>query len=186
MSGTLKEHLIETVIPAMRMHEAYAAELVADVDEDAMDQVPGAGHENTPRFTLGHLCYASSLSVWVLENPNKDYPADPHIDPVFVRLFARTGPSDRRMPEPDSSAPTRERLLREFAHQHDEVERVLREVSEETLLVRRPWRLAKFLPRMADIVVFQGTIHEAMHLGQIASWRRAMNLPAALARMPAT
>ena len=42
------------------------------------------------------------------------------------------------------------------------------------------WRFTKHMPALLDIVVFMCINHEAMHLGQLSAWRRAMGLPSAL------
>jgi len=52
---SLRSSLLGIVVPAMRLHESFANQLVHDLSEEQMDFCPGPGHENTPRFTLGHL-----------------------------------------------------------------------------------------------------------------------------------
>ena len=42
------------------------------------------------------------------------------------------------------------------------------------------WRFSKYMPTALDLIVFMCINHEAMHLGQLAAWRRAMKLPSAL------
>ena len=37
------------------------------------------------------------------------------------------------------------------------------------------------MPTLGDAVVFFAVSHEAMHLAQVAAWRRARGLPSALA-----
>lgn len=184
-SLSLRESVTGLTMPALRLNESFATQLVHDLDEEAMDAVPGEGHENTPRFTLGHLCMASSMTVWVLEDPEAsresmvlDVPAG------YADLFQRMGPGDRRLPAsvPGITPPTRDALLAELSRQHDRVEKALREVTDDTLNLRVTWKLSHHLPRVADIVQFQA-LHEMLHLGQLASWRRAAGLPAAMARM---
>jgi transposase len=59
---------------------------------------------------------------------------------------------------------------------------MLSEVSDPVLATQMTWKLSHHLPRVADVVMFQ-SLHEMLHLGQLASWRRARGLPAAMARM---
>ena len=92
------------------------------------------------------------------------------------------GPGDRRLPEIGDDAPSKEELLDELRRQHDCVVQTLQETPEDVFGVVHEWKLSHHLPRTADIVMFQ-CLHEMLHLGQLASWRRAMQLPAAMARM---
>ena len=39
-------------------------------------------------------------------------------------------------------------------------------------------------PTVAGAALFLAVTHEALHLGQVAAWRRARGLPSALAGMP--
>lgn len=182
-SMSLRESVIDLTVPAMRMHESYAAQLVHDLDEAAMDAVAGPGHENTPRFTIGHLCCASALTVWWLQNAESDgVDIEMDVPAGYEALFRRMGPGDRRLPETGDDGPSKEELLDEFRRQHDCVVQTLHETPEDVFAVVHEWKLSHHLPRTADIVMFQ-CLHEMLHLGQLASWRRAMRLPAAMARM---
>jgi hypothetical protein len=180
---SLRAGVIELTMPALRMHESYAHQLVHDLDESMMDESPGPGCENTPRFTLGHLCIASALTVWVLKHPEDDGPEiELDVPPAYEQRFRRTGPGDRRLPDGSPGSPTRDELLRELRRQHDRIERRLYETPEEVFAQTMTWKLSHHLPRIADVVMFQ-CLHEMLHLGQLASWRRAKGLPAAMARM---
>jgi len=182
---SLRDALIDLTMPALRMHESFATQLVHDLDEEAMDAVPGPGHENTPRFTLGHLCMASSMTVWVLEDPHASRESMVlDVPDGYADLFQRMGPADRRLPEiaEGVTPPSRDELLAELTRQHDRVEHALRGSTDDVLEERLTWKLAHHLPRVADVVQFQA-LHEMLHLGQLASWRRASGLPAAMARM---
>jgi hypothetical protein len=45
------------------------------------------------------------------------------------------------------------------------------------------WRFDNYYPSLADYLYFMCVTHEAMHLGQLAAWRRAAGLDSALARL---
>lgn len=182
---SLRESVIDLTMPALRMNGSFATQLLHDLDEAAMDAVPGAGHENTPRFTVGHLCMASALTVWVLGHPEASRESMAlDVPDGYADLFQRMGPADRRLPSsvPGVTPPSRDALLAELSRQHDRVENALAEVTDDVLNRRLTWKLSHHLPRIADIVMFQ-CLHETLHLGQLAAWRRAMGLPAAMARM---
>lgn len=174
--------LMNTVLPTLHMHEAYAQELTCDLDESAMDRVPCAGHENTPRFTLGHLCTGAVVMrrPFELAMENQGNRAD--LPSIYDELFLRRGPGDRRLPECRSNAPSRDELIAELARQHARLDQVVRGASDELLDRPYEWKLGRLLGRHSDLVMFVCS-HEALHLGQLASWRRAMGLDAAMARM---
>ncbi len=176
------ELLMNTVAPTLRMHEAYARELVADLDEAQMDASGGVGLENTPRFTLGHLCTGCAMTRRVFEAPGADRASGLDVPEVYVELFQRKGPADRRTPEASVGAPSRDELVDELIRQHGLLEESVRGAPDALLAEHCPWKLGHLLPTNADLVMFACS-HEALHLGQLAAWRRAMGLPAAMARL---
>lgn len=154
----------------------YARQLVADLDPQQMTHVPGPGHENHPTFTLGHLCTGAALAAAWLGVP-RDLPEGWDV------LFERRGPSDRRLPDDGAEWPSKEALLAELARQHARVIAALRAAPPAKLAKLAEWRLDAWMPRMLDGLGFLLVGHEMMHLGQLAAWRRAMQLPAAMAQM---
>jgi transposase len=45
------------------------------------------------------------------------------------------------------------------------------------------WRYSEALPTLGDATLFLGISHEAMHLGQLAAWRRVKGLFSVLASL---
>ena len=174
--------LMDTALPTLRMHEAYASELIGDLCEEDLDMVPGVGHENTPRFTIGHLCTGSALTRWVIERPEEDKVGRLDIPEIYQELFQRRGPADRRFPCAASDAPSGAELLEQLAYQHDLLDQSVRAAHDELLARPCAWKLGHLLKRHGDLIMFVCS-HEALHLGQVASWRRAMGLGAAMSRM---
>ncbi len=167
--------ICDVVVPQYRMNLMYAGKLAADLSDEQACRPAGPGHENHPVFTLGHLCVASAMVMAVLADP-RDLPDQ------WSDLFERQGPSDRRLPETDPGAyPPIGDVLAELTRQHGRVESRLATCSENELSQAREWRLSSVLPKVVDLVTFLCVTHEAIHLGQLAAWRRAMGLPAALA-----
>jgi len=163
---------------AYRFHLVYAAKLVEDLDPEQMVTVPGPGHENHPAFTLGHLCAGASMVA-------EDFTITPDLPPGWAELFGRAGPNDRRLPDTDAEKyPPKSELLAELERQHEHALAGLERASTEQLATPQRWRLGLWLPTTRDAAMFMCITHEALHLGQLAAWRRAMKLPAAMAALP--
>ncbi|MHC5109418.1 MAG: DinB family protein [Planctomycetota bacterium] len=172
----MAQSVIEIVTRQYSFHLDYARQLVADLDESQMQAVPGIGHENHPTFVLGHLCIASAMICEEL-GLEREQPAG------WGELYDRAGPRDRRIPSIQADAPSKIELLDELARQHGRVEAALPRADFTALGVSTQWMLDQWMPTKLDAIVFLCTSHEAMHLGQLAAWRRAMGFPAAMAQM---
>jgi hypothetical protein len=169
--------LIQSIINQYDFNLAYAKELVKDVSETQMCVQPAKGLVNHPAFTLGHLVTGSALTVKYLGSTFE-------IPEGWEALFLRKGPGDPRYPETDQSLfPSKEELLSELEKQHNKVKTLLLNTDQATLLTEKKWRYSNFMPLLIDCVNFMCTTHEAMHLGQLAAWRRAMDLTSVLKKL---
>jgi hypothetical protein len=74
-------------------------------------------------------------------------------------------------------------MLEELEMQHNKVKMLLRTTDSLKLYEEVKWRFSKQMPTLLDLAAFMCINHEAMHLGQLAGWRRAMRLPSALAKL---
>ena len=102
----------------------------------------------------------------------------------WAELFIRKGPGDPRKPDPDTTKyPSKTALLEELESQHNKVKKIVIEIDEYKLTESFKWRFSGFMPTLLDLVAFMCINHEAMHMGQLAAWRRAMSLPSALGSM---
>ncbi|MFN0135991.1 MAG: DinB family protein [Phycisphaerae bacterium] len=161
----------------LRFHLEFARRLVGDLAPEQMTAVPGPGHENHPAFTIGHLVTGLDLIA-------QDIGLASDLPSGWGELFLRRGPADRRVPPIDAQFPSRAELLSELERQAARVAESLNRIDEAWLAARsEPWKLSEYLPTNHDGVLFMACAHQSMHLGQLASWRRAMNLPAAMAQM---
>jgi hypothetical protein len=168
---------IQAIVKQYDFNLAYAKALVQDVPESLMTHTPAAGLENYPAFTLGHLVSGSALLA-------EDLGLEINLPQAWVSLFVRKGPGDPRKPDLDVSLyPTKLELLNALEEQHNLVKIKLNELNEEQLKESFKWRFSDYFPSLKDLIVFMCVNHESMHLGQLAAWRRAMNLPSALALM---
>lgn len=171
---------METALRLYAWNLEYARALVADLAPTQCTQACGPGLENHPAWTIGHLVTGSDLLA-------ADLGLARELPTGWQELFERRGPGDPRLPVADPDAyPPMEELLDELARQHRRVEMVWREKLEArspsgpALSAPFAWRFAGALPTLGDAALFLAISHEAMHLGQLAAWRRAQGLPSAL------
>ncbi len=169
----MKKNLINAY--ALNLH--YAKDLVVDVEEKLMTHSPSKGLENHPAFSIGHLISGAAMTARSLGGQYV-------FDPKWEDLFQRNGPGDPRLPDSNTALyPKKEELLNELENQHNRVEKLILELKDSKWIEPVEWRLSKFLPTLGDLLYYMCIIHESNHLGQVAAWRRAMDLPSALARM---
>ena len=169
--------LIQSILNQYEFNLAYAEELVKDLSNKQMCVQPEKGLVNHPAFTLGHLVTGSALTAKYLG-------ATFEIPEGWEELFLRKGPGDPRLPEKDISLyPKKDLLIEELKKQHDKVKKSLHAMGAKALSAEKKWRYSAFMPRLIDCIHFMCVTHEAMHLGQLAAWRRAMDLDSALKKL---
>jgi len=163
--------------PALRAYAwnlLYAEAMAADLDAARATTPGGPGLENHPAWTLGHLVTGANLLAQDLGLPD-DLPDG------WRDTFQRRGPGDPRLPTDDAGAyPPVADLLAELRRQHERVADAWRAVPADRWTQREDWAFGGDLPTFADSCLFMAVTHEALHLGQLAAWRRAHGLPSAL------
>jgi hypothetical protein len=167
---------IETVLKQYHFNLHYAEKLVADVPPELMSKSAGAGLENHPSFTLGHLATASAMTV-------EDLGGTYEVPGGWKELFQRKGPGDPRKPAEGVVYPPKNSLLSQLKLQHSKVETALMHADQGFLNAPFKWRFNQYFPTTFDLVAFMCISHEIMHLSQLSAWRRAKGLPSALAAM---
>ncbi|CAN5185461.1 DinB family protein [soil metagenome] len=169
--------MIAEIIHQLDFNLAYAKKLVEGIPENLLTKRPNDGLENHPAWTIGHLAtaYANLMNNLTGEFILAD---------GYKELFLRTGPGDPRLPESDSSAyPAMENLISELTAQHERLVHHLLQMDEKKLKEKFEWRFSSFFPTYYDRIMFLCVNHYAMHLGQLAAWRRAMGFTSALAEL---
>lgn len=165
---------LKTIINQYDFNLDYAKKLVEDISNDQMTIIPSNGLDNHPAFTIGHLVSGSALLA-------EDLGAKFEMPDNWTSLFLRKGPGDPRKPDVDRSKyPSKKLLINELEYQHIKVKDLLKNVDQNKLNENIKWRFSSYMPTLLDIITFMCINHEAMHLGQLAAWRRAMNLTSAL------
>lgn len=71
-------------------------------------------------------------------------------------------------------------MLAELARQHERGEAAWRASAPSRWAETEDWAFHRDLPARGDAALFMALTHEALHLGQLAAWRRAHGLPSAL------
>ncbi|MHC4938639.1 MAG: DinB family protein [Planctomycetota bacterium] len=165
----------EQVLSAFAWNLRYAEELVADLDDASWCEPGGPGLENHPAWTLGHLVSGADMLA-------EDLGLAPEISPEWRALFERRGPGDPRRPE-DARYPGIAEVIAELRRQHERIAGRWRQMPDTELDRRIEWRFDSEFPTTGGAALFLAVTHEALHLGQLAAWRRARGLPSALARM---
>lgn len=169
--------MLKTIINQYDFNLEYARKLVEDLNQEQMTIIPSIGLDNHPAFTLGHLVSGSAMLA-------EDLGAKFEMPESWMELFSRKGPGDPRKPDKDiSKFPSKTALINELAHQHEKVKHLLLNTDENKLRENIKWRFNRYMPTLFDLVTFMCITHEAMHLGQLAAWRRAMGLTSALAAL---
>ena len=164
----------EYIIKQYNFNLEYARALVQGLTNDQMTSMPSNGLENHPAFTLGHLVSGSALLA-------EDLGGEFEMPDKWADLFLRKGPGDPRKPDPDKNKyPAKHLLLKELEDQHNKVNKLLNSLDKKKFSESIKWRFSSYMPTLLDIIVFMCVNHEAMHLGQLAAWRRAMGLNSAL------
>jgi hypothetical protein len=165
---------IDTILNQYDFNLAYAMRLVGDLTDEQMTITPATGLVNHPAWTLGHLASASALLT-------EDLGAEIDFPKEWSVLFLRKGPGDPTLPDPDTAKyPSKKDLLDELRRQHEKVKQLVRQQTDDELKKSVQWKFNDHMPTLFDVVVFFCINHEAMHLGQLAAWRRAMGLHSAL------
>lgn len=169
--------MIKEIVNQLNFNRNYAKKLVEDIPQEKMHFKPSAGLDNHPAFTIGHLVTAYANLV---NNLTGEF----ILAPGFKELFLRQGPGDPTLPSPDvQSYPDKDALLKELDAQHERLVNLLQTISPEKLSTPFEWRLGAHFPTYGDRILFLCANHYAMHLGQLAAWRRAMGMDSALAKL---
>lgn len=166
----------EQIIGAFAWNLRYAEALVADLTDETACVSAGPGLENHPVWTLGHLVSGADMLA-------EDLGLEREMSSRWRELFDRRGPGDPRLPD-RADYPSIEEVLTELRRQHERITSHWRALPEEALTAPLEWRFDGEFPTVGGAALFLAITHEALHLGQLAAWRRARGLPSALARMP--
>jgi hypothetical protein len=161
------------VLSAYGFQRKYLSLLVEDIPEEKMCVQPG-GVVNHPAWQLGHLVSVQDQLVQRLGGKS-------NLDADWGKRFGRGS-----IPSPDVRAhPKRSEFLGKLDERRGEYVRLFSNLSSDDLAKAPPpeAKLPAFFTSMGMFLLFVMISHESTHLGQLATWRRAMGMSAALSNM---
>ncbi len=139
--------------------------LASDVEDDRFAAQPVEGI-NHPAWLLGHITTYHDVIVALLKGESFDNPWD-----------APCGKNST--PSPDRGVyASKDEILRSHREGFERASEVIRSAPAEAWsapLEHPSW--GKQFGAVAPAVIFLATTHQALHLGQLSGWRRAMGLP---------
>ena len=147
----------------------YGEMLLADIpDEDAYKLICDGGV--SPAWIIGHLGFVANR-ILVMCGGESKVDADKW-QPLFGGGSKPTGENDRE------SYPVWDELKTVWRQGHADVAAIAPTVSTDKLAEPNPnERLKDGLPTIEDFLGFVLTGHDAMHLGQLSTWRRVQGRP---------
>lgn len=146
---------------------AYANRLVADLSEDQFVAQPVANCTlNHPAFVIGHLAWVCDVGATLLGLPAV-------VPPAWKDIFSMTA---KPIPNRDAYSSNAE-LVKAFEDAHTRLTKAVFEAKPELLNDQPPERFRSRFQSIGEVILHMLTNHEAVHLGQLSAWRRAMGLP---------
>jgi hypothetical protein len=150
----------------------YARLLTKEIEESQMDVQPCAGM-NTPRWILGHLALCTDYALQLLGRPTR-------LPPEWQGRF---GPGSSVPKAGAAGVPTKQELLGLLTAGHTAASEASLSATAEQLAPKHLVEIKfvrELFPTIGDLVAHLFTTHEAIHLGQLSAWRRAMGMPGVL------
>ena len=146
----------------------FAERLVKDLSDEQMAAQSG-GVINHPAWSLGHLVVAADHLGQLLG-------LESNLPEGWSETFKTGGE-----PSGDASAyPSKEEILGALKEQHARNTGAVINIDASRFAEPHPDEARrKYFPTVGDMIIFLMTSHEVGHLGQIAAWRRAMDLGSA-------
>lgn len=164
--------------PASRMRD-YAKRVTGDLSDHNFARLPtwGMGGQtiacNHPAWVFGHLAiYPNMLLKVVGSKTTVPIPEN------FEALFKNGTPC---LDDPNGSIyPSMAITMSAYFAGTDAIIAAASMLSDADLGKANPdEHMAKYFPTVAECLIFMLNNHNALHIGQISTWRRAMGLPAA-------
>jgi hypothetical protein len=155
----------QQVLEAFGVNLLYGRELLMATPEEQFANVPIA-NMNHPAWIAGHITLPHRRVA-------KELGAQVDIPEGWVELFGRGS-----QPQCDPGAyPPKAELIRAFMEGHEQLAAVYATATPAQLAAPNVrWKPTR-ISTVGAMAIHAMTTHEALHLGQLSAWRRAMGLP---------
>jgi len=158
--------MLNSLLHNYQFNLSFLKTLVEDIDEAKMLRQPG-GILNHPAWTLPHLVTGSEFAGQLIG-----------LEPLMPQdWFVKYGRGSTPSTDPAAN-PSKSGALAALEEHHARVSEAL--TAADSSLFEQPTPNDDFrqiMPTLGDALVFILGTHEAVHLGQLTSWRKAMGLP---------
>ncbi len=155
--------LMDSTITAFRFTLSYAKDLVHDIDDADMAQMPHPGM-NHPAWILGHLVLGADFVSLLLGG-------ELETDEQWMKTY---GPGSQPIDDRSAYA-SKSELLSRMEQLYERAEKLVSSATEEQLAGpnQTPFLVEQF-PKVGDLLTHLLTTHPASHLGQLSAWRRCV------------
>lgn len=156
--------MFETELKLYEFMKGFCQLMAADVKEDQLAH-RAFPTGNPPGWILGHLAICTDYAAKILGG-ERACPRDWH-----VKFGPGSTPGDTL-----DAYPTKGELLDAYVKGHERVAEVVKKGPHENLDEPHTIEFLKVTPVQTnrDLVAHLMTTHEAMHIGQLSTWRRQM------------
>lgn len=157
----------DVFVQGQKLNAWYFGQLVANLPKDKLTAQPG-GLKNHPLWIVGHLYFASQAQGSMIG-------ATQPCSQEYTKLFGMGS-----QPLADASKyPKFDELCAKYLESREVVSKAFLAASEADLARPNPVEaMAKIFPTVGSMIALGMVSHDAVHFGQLSSWRRAMGLPA--------
>ncbi len=158
--------MLNSLLNNYQFNLSFLKMLVEDIDEAKILDQPG-GLVNHPAWTLPHLVTGSEFAGQMIG-----------LEPLMPQdWFAKYGRGSTPSTDPADN-PSRADALSALDEHHARMSEALTAVDPSFFDQPTPNEdFRQIMPTIGDALVFILGTHEAVHLGQLTSWRKAMGLP---------
>ncbi|WP_428386283.1 DinB family protein [Mucisphaera sp.] len=156
---------MDQVLAAFRMTHEFLSGLASDIPAERFAEMPqGLNH---PAWIIGHCCFVRDSALEMLGQAT-------HLPPSYKNSFNMGS----KITSDLASYPTADHLNEALTATYDRLTTAVKAVSADQLASPNPFEsLRASLPKLADMLTFLMTTHEAIHAGQLSAWRRASGYP---------
>jgi len=153
------------ILDQFAFQRRYISVLVDDIPDKKMAVQPG-GVVNHPAWQLGHLAAVHDFFTKALTGQTT-------LGEDWSKKFGPgSAPSSNR-----DDYPCKAELLGVFEERRQALACAFEQAADDTFAKPNPnARFAKILPTVGHLMQFGMLFHESTHLGQLASWRKAMGM----------